>query len=313
MAYTNSPLVQYTRLSPNQSGTRWHSIDRISPHCVVGQCAIEGLGAQFANSAVQASSNYGIDKDGRIGMFVPESNRSWCTSSPENDNRAVTIECASDTYHPYRMNEIVFTRLVELCADICKRNGKTSLVWLADKALTLNYNPKPTEMILTVHRWFAAKSCPGDFLYNRLGELAEKVTASLGGFTYQAHCQTYGWRQWVQEGQWCGTQGQAKRMEALRINPPEGVVLEVDAHLQGIGWKTFTGITHGNNIIIGTTGESRRLEAVRIRCTQNDTGKKIAYQVHCQTYGTMAVVNEGDMAGTTGISKRMEAIRIWFE
>lgn len=312
MAYTNSPLVSYIKYSPNNSGIRSHSIDRISPHCVVGQCTIEGLGGWFAQTAAQASSNYGIDKDGRIGLFVPESNRSWCTSSYANDSRAVTIECASDTFHPYRMNEIVFTRLVELCADICKRNGKTKLLWLKEKDTTLNYTPKPDEMILTVHRWFAWKSCPGDWLFNRLGELAEKVTAKLGGFTYQAHCQTYGWRPWVGEGQWCGTQGQSKRLEGLHINPPEGVVLEVDAHLQKTGWVTYKDIIHGNNILIGTTGEKRRLEALRIRCVKNRLGYKLSYQAHIQTYGTTEVVNEGEMVGTTGQSKRLEDLRIFF-
>ena len=181
MMYSNSSLVQYTKLSPNNSGLRTHSIDRISPHCVVGQCSIEGLGNAFANPNYQASSNYGIDKDGRIGLFVPESNRSWCTSSRENDQRAVTIECASDTYHPYRMNEVVFTRLVELCADICKRNGKKKLLWFDSKSTALNYAPKSDEMVITLHRWYANKSCPGDYLYGRMGELAKKVTAKLGG------------------------------------------------------------------------------------------------------------------------------------
>lgn len=311
MGYTNSPLVQYTKYSPNNSGIRSHSIDRISPHCVVGQCSIESLGGWFAMTAAQASSNYGIDKDGRIGLFVPESNRSWCTSSYANDSRAVTIECASDAYHPYRMNEIVFTRLVALCTDICKRNGKTSLLWFSDANTALNYTPKPGEMVLTVHRWFASKSCPGDWLFNRLGELAQKVTANLGGFTYQAHVQTYGWRPYVAEGQWCGTQGQAKRLEGLHINPPAGVELEVDAHMQTYGWRTYK-IVHGNNILIGTEGESRRMEAVRIRCTKNPNGLKLTYQGHVQTYGNTEVVPEGEICGTTGQSKRLEDLRIFF-
>ena len=92
MGYTNSPLVAFTKLSPNHSGQRTHKIDRISPHCVVGQCSAEGLGDWFYRPSTQASSNYGIDKDGRVGMYVEEKNRSWCTSSNENDQRAVTIE-----------------------------------------------------------------------------------------------------------------------------------------------------------------------------------------------------------------------------
>ena len=181
MAYTNSKMVAYTKLSPNHSGQRTHSIDRITPHCVVGQCTAEGLGDWFAKSSTQASSNYGIDKNGRVGLYVEEKNRSLCSSSNANDQRAVTIECASDTKEPYWMNDKVYQSLIKLCADICKRNGKKKLIWFGDKNKTLNYSPKSDEMVLTVHRWFANKSCPGNWLYARLGDLASKVTAQLGG------------------------------------------------------------------------------------------------------------------------------------
>lgn len=180
MAYTNSPLVTYTKISPNQSGERTHSIDRITPHCVVGQCTAESLGALFADPERQASSNYGIDKDGRVGMYCPESNRSWCTSNRDNDQRAITVECASDTTHPYAMNDSVYECLIALCTDICRRNGKTKLLWFADKDKSLAYEPTADEMLITVHRWFANKSCPGDWLYSRLGDVADRVTAALG-------------------------------------------------------------------------------------------------------------------------------------
>lgn len=181
MAYTNSKMVSYTKLSPNHSGQRTHSIDRITPHCVVGQCNVETLGNIFYPTSRQESCQYGIGVDGRVGMYVEEKNRSWCSSSNANDQRAVTIECASDTYHPYAMNSKVYATLIKLCADICKRNGKKKLLWLGDKNKTLNYSPKSDEMVLTVHRWFANKSCPGDWLYSRLGDLAKQVTAQLGG------------------------------------------------------------------------------------------------------------------------------------
>ena len=174
-------MVAYTKLSPNHSGQRTHSIDRITPHCVVGQCSVETLGNIFYPTSRQASCNYGIGPDGRVGMYVEERNRSWCSSSNANDQRAVTIECASDTTEPYAFKDIVYRTLIKLCVDICKRNGKTKLLWLGDKTKTLGYTPKPDEMVLTVHRWFANKSCPGDWLYNRLGDLAAKVTAALGG------------------------------------------------------------------------------------------------------------------------------------
>ena len=181
MGYTNSSMVVYTKLSPNHSGQRTHSIDRITPHCVVGQCTAEGLGDWFMNTGIQASSNYGIDKDGRVGLYVEEKNRSWCSSSNANDQRAITIECASDTTEPYAFRDVVYQTLIKLCIDICKRNGKNKLIWFGDKDKTLNYEPKSGEMILTVHRWFANKSCPGNWMYARMGDLAEKVTAALQG------------------------------------------------------------------------------------------------------------------------------------
>ena len=183
MAYTNSSLVSYTKLSPNHSGQRTHSIDRITPHCVVGQCSVETLGNIFLPTSRQASCNYGIGVDGRVGMYVEEKNRSWCSSSSANDQRAVTIECASDTTEPYAFKDVVYQTLIKLCVDICKRNGKKKLLWLGDKDKTLSYEPKSDEMVLTVHRWFANKSCPGSWMYARMGDLAEKVTAQLGSGT----------------------------------------------------------------------------------------------------------------------------------
>lgn len=178
---SNSSLVSYTKLSPNHSGQRTHSIDRITPHCVVGQLSAESICGCFTSTSRQASCNYGIGTDGKIALCVEEKNRSWCSSSNANDQRAVTIECASDLKEPYAMNSKVYASLVNLCVDICKRNGKSKLLWLGDKDKTLNYSPKSNEMVLTVHRWFANKSCPGNWLYARLGDLATEVTKKLGG------------------------------------------------------------------------------------------------------------------------------------
>lgn len=177
---SNSGLVVYTKLSPNHSGKRTHSIDRITPHCVVGQLSCETICDCFP-AGREASCNYGIGSDGRISLCVDEGNRSWCSSSNANDQRAVTIECASDKTAPYAMTDAVYASLIELCTDICKRNGKNKLIWFGDKNKTLAYEPGAGEMVLTVHRWFANKSCPGDWLYSRLGDLAAKVTARLNG------------------------------------------------------------------------------------------------------------------------------------
>lgn len=177
---SNSSLATVIQRSPNHSGQRTHKIDRITPHCVVGQLTASGIAGCFP-SGRGASCNYGIGSDLKIALIVDECNRSWCSSSNANDQRAVTIECASDKNSPYAFTEGVYAKLVDLCEDICRRNGKTKLLWFADKNKSLNYAPANNEMVLTVHRWFANKSCPGDWLYSRLGNLATEVTRRLGG------------------------------------------------------------------------------------------------------------------------------------
>lgn len=174
---SNSPLVDYTRISPNKNSPRNHKIDTITIHCVVGQCTVETLGNIFAPTSRQASSNYGVGTDGKIGMYVEEKDRSWCSSSAANDNRAVTIEVASDTKHPYAVNDRAFAALLDLVTDICKRNGIKKLVWSTKKADRVNHK---NGCNMTVHRDYANKSCPGDYLYNRHGEIAAEVNRRLG-------------------------------------------------------------------------------------------------------------------------------------
>ncbi len=186
MSYTNSKLVNYTKLSPNHSGQRNHSIDTVSVHCVVGQCSVETIGSIFSDTSRQASSNYGIGYDGRIGLYVEEKNRSWCTSSASNDNRAITIEVASDTYEPYRVNNAAYQSLIRLLADICKRNNIKKLLWKADKSLIGQVDKQN----MTVHRWFANKSCPGDYLYNLHGQIAAEVNKLLGATADTQNAQT---------------------------------------------------------------------------------------------------------------------------
>lgn len=172
---SNSPLVNYTRISPNRTVNRNHSIDTITIHCVVGQCSVETLGSVFAPTSRKASSNYGIGKDGRIGMYVEEKDRSWCTSSASNDNRAITIECASDTKPPYAINAKVYAALVLLCADICLRNGIKELKWKNDKSL-IGHIEKQN---VTIHQWFANTACPGEYIHSRLGRIVEEVNSIL--------------------------------------------------------------------------------------------------------------------------------------
>lgn len=180
MGYTNSSLVDVTVKSPNHSGQRNHKIDRITPHCVVGQLTASSIGGCFTSTNRQASCNYGIGSDNKVCLVVDEANRSWCSSNSANDNRAVTIECASDSTHPYAFKDSVYKKLVELCIDICKRNGLKKVIWISDKTKALVYNPADGECQLTVHRWFASKSCPGDWMFQRMGQLADDINAGLG-------------------------------------------------------------------------------------------------------------------------------------
>ena len=139
---------------------------------VCGQASVQGLGDVFANPARQASSNYGIGFDGKIGLYVDEADRSWCSSSKANDHRAITIECASDASYPYAVKDVAYQSLIKLVADICQRNGIKKLVWNNDSKVKYDEN---REQNMTLHKWFADTSCPGKWLEDRMGEIAEKV------------------------------------------------------------------------------------------------------------------------------------------
>ena len=174
---SNSPLVDYVRISPNQTRKRTHKIDTITVHCVVGQLSVETVGNIFANPSRQASSNYCVGFDGRIGMYVEEKSRSWCSSNAANDHRAVTIEVACDVSHPYAVTPAAMQSLIELIADICKRNGIPKLLWKNDKKLIGNVK----EQNMTLHRWFAATACPGEYLYSKHEYLCTEVNKKLEG------------------------------------------------------------------------------------------------------------------------------------
>lgn len=180
---SNSPLATYMRITDHRTSPRTMPIDRITIHCIVGQWTAKQGADYFATTTRSCSANYIVGRDGDIALGVGEHDRAWTTSSSANDNRAITIETASDTSEPYAVTDKAYNALIELCYDICKRNGKKKLIWFGDKDKTLNYKPKADEMVMTVHRWFANKSCPGRYLYDRHGDIAQKVTARLAGET----------------------------------------------------------------------------------------------------------------------------------
>ena len=191
MGFSNSPLATVRMISPNRTPNRNHAIDTITIHCFVGQVTAKRGCEVFQPSSKGASCNYVVGYDGSIGLCVEEKDRSWCTggydkngnpirvngvSGKSNDYQAITIEVASDTKHPYAITEKAMAALIELCTDICRRNGIKKLLWSGDKNLVGN----PAKQNLTVHRWFANKACPGDYIYQRLGDIAAKVNAKFG-------------------------------------------------------------------------------------------------------------------------------------
>ena len=161
-----SPLVSYTALSPNHSGERNSPVTRITPHYAAGDPSVEMLGKVFADGKREASANYGIGSDGRIGMYVEESMISWASNDPENDERAVTIECAN--LPDGSLSEACWDSLVRLCTDICIRNGISDCSYTGD-----------TDGVLTMHRWFASTECPGPWLSEQFGRLSDEVNAAV--------------------------------------------------------------------------------------------------------------------------------------
>lgn len=175
---SNSPLATYTRITKNKTSPRNHAIDTITIHCIVGQWTAKQGCDYFATTDRQCSANYVVGKDGSIGLSVDEKDRSWCSSNGTNDNRAITIEVASDTTHPYAVTAKAYAALLDLVTDICKRNGIKKLVWSTNKNDRVNHR---NGCNMTVHRDFANKACPGEYLYSRHGEIAAEVNRRLHG------------------------------------------------------------------------------------------------------------------------------------
>lgn len=176
---SNSSLVTYTKISPNKTSPRNHKIDTITIHHMAGNLSVEACGNVFAKTSRKASSNYGVGTDGRIGLYVDESDRSWCSSNKTNDHRAVTIEVANDTLAPtWTVSDKALESLIKLVADICKRNNIAKLVWSDNKSDRVNHK---NGCNMTVHRDFASTSCPGNYLYSKMPYIANEVNKILSG------------------------------------------------------------------------------------------------------------------------------------
>ena len=181
MGFSNSSLVSYTNLTKNKTTNRNQNITRITPHCFVGQVSAKRGCDYFATTPKKASCNYVVGYDGQIGLSVEEKDKSWCSSSDSNDQRAITVEIASDTVDPYKITDATLKGFIELCIDICKRYGKKRLVWIPNKTQALAYSVKSDELLITVHRWFAAKACPGDYIMGKIPFIVETVNKTLEG------------------------------------------------------------------------------------------------------------------------------------
>lgn len=176
LAYTNSKLISYTKISPMKDKGRKHSkynptgaIKKITIHHMAGNLSVETCGRVFQNA--EASANYGIGSDGRIALYVDEKDRSWASSSAANDYLAVTIEVANSTGSPnWKVSDAAYKSLIKLCVDICKRNKIEELEYTGNK----NGN-------LTMHQFFAATACPGPYLKSKFPQIAKEVNAQLKG------------------------------------------------------------------------------------------------------------------------------------
>ncbi len=166
---SNSPLVNYTKISPNSSNPRKSGIKKITIHHMAGNLSVETCGQVFAPASRQASSNYGIGTDGRVGMYVEEKNRAWTSSSPDNDHQAITIEVANDEMGGnWHVSDKALAKTIELCVDICKRNGIKKLIYTGDA----NGN-------LTRHNMFANTNCPGPYLQSKFPYIVDEVNKKL--------------------------------------------------------------------------------------------------------------------------------------
>ena len=170
---SNSPLVNYTQISPNSTNPRNNTIKKITPHHMAGNLTVETCGNVFAPSSRQASSNYGIGTDGRVGMYVEEKNRAWTSGNAANDHQAVTIEVANDEIGGnWHVSDKALAKLIDLCVDICQRNGIAKLVYTGDATGNLTH-----------HNMFEATSCPGPYLQSKMPYIAEQVNKRLGTST----------------------------------------------------------------------------------------------------------------------------------
>lgn len=284
-----SSLTDVVILTDHYDSRGGSGIDRITIHHMAANLSVEQCGYVFQTR--EASANYGVGTDGRVGCYVDEDYRAWSTATYSNDRRAINIEVANDEIGGnWHVSDTALEKCIELCVDICRRYG-----------FRLNYTGD-TNGNLTLHKWFVSTTCPGPYLESKMPYIAEEVNRRLdGGIKYRAHVEDIGWQDWVSDDEVAGTTGESKRMEAIQIDAP--FEIEAQAHIGDIGWVDYGKIN--KDTIIGTVGESRRLECLRFK-------GKFRYRVHLQNYGWTPYTEADGVCtlGTVGEYLRIEAIQI---
>jgi len=314
---TKSKLTDVTIQAATTYGHRTVPVSKITVHHMACNFTVERCGEMFANPARNASSNYGIGTDGRIGCYLPEEMAACTSSSYWNDNRAITIEVAnSSTGGDWPISDKAWKSLVKLCADICKRYG-----------IEPEYDGT-TSASFTEHRMYVATACPGPYLHTRMSKLVKEVKEEMqgtpkqvpgkpvndAGLHYRAHVQNVGWLPAVRDGQVAGTVGYSKRMEAFKCTPPAGVSIDFTVHIQNMGDTEYPGVKRGYfDPVMGTEGHSLRLEGFSAKAQGLPEGKHLWYRAHVQNEGWQKWKKDGEYAGTKGKSLRMESMQMKIE
>lgn len=298
----SSPLVNVV-IPANENnfsyGRNGYSIQKITIHHMAGIMSAEDCGYLFQNPYRETSSNYGIGVNGEIGLYVAEENTSYCDSNWVSNCTSITIENSNDSVGgDWHVSDATLNSLIRLCADISKRNGLGLLV--------------PGQN-LTWHSMYAATTCPGDYLRSRMQYIADEVNKILEGkIKLQAHVQEYGWLDPVGEGQWCGIRGESKRLEALKIDTEKAgfTIDEIDLHIAFDGWKNYK--KPSKDEVLGTTGESKAIECIRIKALKEDGSPRFRFRVHQSMFGdTCWTLSDGiSTLGSVGQSLPLEAIEM---
>ena len=285
-----SNLTDVVILTDHYSSRSGRTIDTITIHHMAGNLSVETCGQVFRN--VEASANYGIGTDGRVGCYVEEENRAWSTTDYDNDSRAINIEVANDEIGGnWHVSDTALNKCIDLCVDICKRYG-----------FKLSYDGTPG-CHLTTHNMFMATTCPGPYLESKMSYIVEQVNKKLGSnFKARGHIQDIGWTDWKNSGEVVGTTGENKRLEALQIDAPFEV--EAKAHIQDIGWVDY-GIIN-KDTIIGTTGKAKRIDCL---CFKGN----FKYKVHIQDTGWTCWTDADGICTLGSVGQRLQIEAIIFK